>query len=346
MQTTPQWPADRAEDGEYNDVSNDPHARSASTAAVPPLPPIPPTNKASALCPRLTWSSLHIVGLGLLHLSGMWSPWPAFPSDPITVLATLTLLLYIAASLTNPGYLPTGKQQQQQEQEREQHKPLGAPLLELPQCMHCQARQMARAKHCHDCGRCVRRLDHHCWWLANCVGAGNHRLFVSYLMCEALLLVAAGVSASQGLSMDDDARTRTVPLPALASAAAVGCVGMCATLGLLSVTLLAFQLSLIARGETTWEHLRRERINAAAQLPPHVRPYDRGIWRNLIHFACGGPLLPPAAGGLPIASAVAIGRCGASVGVDGPAGTGSTAAAQSFAPDHAPRVATSPPYGL
>ena len=337
--TAPQWPIDRAEEGAYADVSDDPIAGSASTAAPPPLPPIPPAGKASTLCPRLTWSSLHLVGLSLLHLSGIWSPHLEFPFDAITVLATLTLLLYVAASVVDPGYLPDGKQQERQQQREPQGAAasarLGAPLLELPHCMHCQARQVARAKHCHDCGRCVRRLDHHCWWLGNCVGAGNHRLFVSYLVCEALLLVGVGFSASQALSMDEAARARAAPYPAVAPAAAVSCVGMCATLGLLSLTLLAFQLSLIARGETTWEHLRRERINAAAGLPPHVRPYDRGVWRNLVYFACGGPL-PPS--GAPIAS---------SVPVDGVGGSGAAAAAAlAPTPGREPRAATSPPYGL
>ncbi len=38
------------------------------------------------------------------------------------------------------------------------------------------------------------------------------------------------------------------------------------------------------RGETTWEKLRREQLNAAAQLPPSARPYDRGPLRNLRIF--------------------------------------------------------------
>ena len=48
--------------------------------------------------------------------------------------------------------------------------------------------------------------------------------------------------------------------------------------------LLLFQCALILRGETTWEHLRRERINAAEQLPPDARPYDLGPLVNLITF--------------------------------------------------------------
>ena len=37
---------------------------------------------------------------------------------------------------------------------------------------------------------------------------------------------------------------------------------------LAALVLLAFQCALIVRGETTWEHLRRDTLNAAAGLPP------------------------------------------------------------------------------
>lgn len=336
-----------AGDAGFADVSDD------AGSAVPPLPPIPPAPKASKFCPRITWTTLHVVGLGLLHLSGMWSPQLLSVSmlDAVTILALLTLLFYIAASIIDPGYLPTGEQQAKMmpaEQASEQFAALGVPLVELPSCMHCQARQGARAKHCHDCGRCVRRLDHHCWWLGTCVGAGNHRLFVSYLFCEAALLCAAGGEASAGLMMDDTARARRAPIPAIASASAVGCLGMCATLGLLALTLLAFQLSLIARGETTWEHLRRERINLAANLPPHVRPYDRGVWRNLVYFACGGPLPPPASGAgvVPIATYSVIGKCTSCTRAPGDSTSGLPASIAAAAEGTRAAPAQGPPYGL
>ena len=73
----------------------------------------------------------------------------------------------------------------------------------------------------------------------------------------------------------------------LAGAAAVGCLSISLVLGLLSISLLAFQIGLITRGETTWEHLRRERINESMRLPLHVRPYDRGTCYNCAAFCLG-----------------------------------------------------------
>lgn len=39
-------------------------------------------------------------------------------------------------------------------------------------------------KHCAVCGFCVGRMDHHCVWLNNCVGCGNHRRFVAFVLCQ------------------------------------------------------------------------------------------------------------------------------------------------------------------
>lgn len=46
-----------------------------------------------------------------------------------------------------------------------------------------------RSKHCQACQHCVRRYDHHCPWIENCVGERNHRWFVLYLAVQLLVLL-------------------------------------------------------------------------------------------------------------------------------------------------------------
>ncbi|KAK4793559.1 hypothetical protein SAY86_023994 [Trapa natans] len=50
-------------------------------------------------------------------------------------------------------------------------------------CGYCNIEQPPRAKHCHDCDKCVLQFDHHCVWLGTCIGKGNHCRFWWYI-CE------------------------------------------------------------------------------------------------------------------------------------------------------------------
>eukprot|EP01061_Rhynchopus_euleeides_P031749 TRINITY_DN52579_c0_g1_i1.p2 TRINITY_DN52579_c0_g1~~TRINITY_DN52579_c0_g1_i1.p2 ORF type:complete len:185 (+),score=46.52 TRINITY_DN52579_c0_g1_i1:22-555(+) len=49
-------------------------------------------------------------------------------------------------------------------------------------CKYCRIVRPPRAKHCHKCGCCIAKFDHHCFWLKNCVGSMNHREFVVFLV--------------------------------------------------------------------------------------------------------------------------------------------------------------------
>jgi hypothetical protein len=53
-------------------------------------------------------------------------------------------------------------------------------------CPECEVIRTPRSRHCNICNRCVNRFDHHCPWINNCVGAGNHGWFYLYILSTLL----------------------------------------------------------------------------------------------------------------------------------------------------------------
>lgn len=63
-------------------------------------------------------------------------------------------------------------------------------------CRECSIWRPHRCGHCHMCGRCVMRLDHHCVWMGTCVGERNMRFFAAFFFSAGtgmLCLVTLGV---------------------------------------------------------------------------------------------------------------------------------------------------------
>uniref|UniRef100_A0A5B7A173 S-acyltransferase n=1 Tax=Davidia involucrata TaxID=16924 RepID=A0A5B7A173_DAVIN len=60
-------------------------------------------------------------------------------------------------------------------------------------CTYCNVVQPPRAKHCHDCNKCVLQFDHHCVWLGTCIGQGNHCRFWWYIFEETALCLWTGI---------------------------------------------------------------------------------------------------------------------------------------------------------
>ena len=70
----------------------------------------------------------------------------------------------------------------------------------MKECVVCRCVKPPRAHHCSKCNRCVLRMDHHCKWVANCIGQRNMKLFLNFVgYLSVYLLQSMIVFAKDGI---------------------------------------------------------------------------------------------------------------------------------------------------
>ncbi|KAK4267778.1 hypothetical protein QN277_024514 [Acacia crassicarpa] len=118
-------------------------------------------------------------------------------------LLVMLLWSYFAAVLTDPGCVPPNWRPAVDE-ERGEADPLNGSEFSNVQsdpsnqqvrvCRKCNQLKPPRCHHCSVCGRCVLKMDHHCVWVVNCVGALNYKHFLLFLFYTFLETTVVTVS--------------------------------------------------------------------------------------------------------------------------------------------------------
>ena len=153
--------------------------------------------------------------------------------------------------------------------------------MEVPTkyCKSCNIWRPPRAHHCRVCDNCVETQDHHCVWLNNCVGRRNYRYFFSFvttltllcILCLSSCLAQILVWRSRNSTSFGDAIDRwRVPFAL--------CIYVLVFFPY-PVSLLAYHLFLMGRGETTREILNSQKFPKSDRH----RAYDLGnVFKNWI----------------------------------------------------------------
>ncbi|KAF3695360.1 putative palmitoyltransferase ZDHHC12 [Channa argus] len=198
------------------------------------------------------------------------------------LLVVLSVLLYYAVSLMDPGFVLTDtvKGVQGADEETEMMIPQSS-TPRLRRCGYCLLQQPMRAKHCKTCKHCVRRFDHHCPWIENCVGERNHRWFVIYLLVQLLALLWALHIALSGISP-----SITWQQWFRANGLLLASLGFVGVFSVVSMVLLGCHLYLVSINCTTWEFMSRHRISYLKNTGNEENPFDRGVFCNLWDFFC------------------------------------------------------------
>uniref|UniRef100_A0A8C1Z0H8 Palmitoyltransferase n=1 Tax=Cyprinus carpio TaxID=7962 RepID=A0A8C1Z0H8_CYPCA len=201
------------------------------------------------------------------------------------LLVLVSVLLYFAVSLMDPGFVLSDDCDLQftlgVAEETQDMIPQSTKSIRLRRCGRCLVQQPMRSKHCQTCQHCVRRYDHHCPWIENCVGERNHRWFVLYLAVQLVVLLWGLYMAWSGFS-----QAPTWQLWLRSNGVLLGAAAAVAVLSLTVLLLLGSHLYLVSLNTTTWEFMSRHRISYLKHCGADENPFDRGTLRNLWSFFC------------------------------------------------------------
>lgn len=137
------------------------------------------------VCAVITWMLISYAEFVVVRV--ILVPNPSLPFAVINMvifqmLAVLAVSSHLRTMLTDPGAVPRGNAT------KENIERMGFEEGEvIYKCPKCCSIKPSRAHHCSVCQRCIKKMDHHCPWVNNCVGEQNQKFFVLFTFYIALI---------------------------------------------------------------------------------------------------------------------------------------------------------------
>ena len=107
----------------------------------------------------------------------------------------MLLISHFRGMFTDPGSVPKTKEWEIPSDENSESSETGdKKFVEKTKkgftrsCGRCQIKKPDRTHHCRQCDRCNLKMDHHCNWIANCVGYNNYKYFFLMVFYGAISL--------------------------------------------------------------------------------------------------------------------------------------------------------------
>ncbi|EYC43858.1 hypothetical protein Y032_0479g2229 [Ancylostoma ceylanicum] len=128
------------------------------------------------------------------------SIWGALHIAFFNTLIFMTLFSHARTMLTDPGVVPilkngtfhdrnaqlnllssSSEDDSPSDREAMMLRSRSGAAADWTMCTRCESFRPPRAHHCRVCRRCIRKMDHHCPWVNNCVGEFNQKFFLQFL---------------------------------------------------------------------------------------------------------------------------------------------------------------------
>lgn len=141
------------------------------------------------VCAVFTWLLIIFAEFVVMRVILLPSPYPVYSTINIIIfqlLAFLAFASHIRTMLSDPGAVPRGNATKEMIEQMGYRE--GEMFFKCPKCCSIKPE---RAHHCSVCQRCIRKMDHHCPWVNNCVGENNQKYFVLFTFYIAAISIHA-----------------------------------------------------------------------------------------------------------------------------------------------------------